>query len=112
MLSVQGRARRPAHGLSITSERSWECRRGSSAERNALNAVIKVLTPSLYAALFGFGVRRGVIGLPFFTTAFLLFLSAATAWSIPDHLWRQSDPQEAGTTKAAAEARPAAAKSE
>ena len=86
-----------------------------AAERNALNAVIKVLTPSLYAALFGFGVRRGVIGLPFFTTAFLLFLSAATAWSIPDHLWRQSDPQEAGTSdaaKAAAEVRPAAAKSE
>ena len=86
-----------------------------AAERNALNAVIKVLTPSLYAALFGFGVRRGVIGLPFFTTAFLLFLSAATAWSIPDHLWRQSDPQEAGTSdaaKAGAEVRPAAAKSE
>ena len=48
-------------------------------------------------------------------TAFLLFLSAATAWSIPDHLWRQSDPLEAGTSdaaKAGAELRPAAAKSE
>ena len=49
--------------------------------------------------------------------------SCVTAWGViggdgvehPDHLWRQSDPQEAGTSdaaKAAAEVRPAAAKSE
>ena len=58
-----------------------------AAERNALNAVIKVLAPSLYAALFSVGVSRGTVGLPFFVTACLLTASAAVAWSIPDAMW-------------------------
>ena len=62
-----------------------------AAERNALNAVIKVLAPSLYAALFGLGVRHGLVGLPFFTTAALLAASACVAASIPDAQWRQRD---------------------
>ena len=60
-----------------------------AAERNALNALIKVVAPSLYAALFAFGVSRGTIGLPFFATGCLLMASAAVAASIPDELWEQ-----------------------
>ena len=66
-----------------------------AAERNALNAIIKVLAPSLYAALFSFGVRRGTVGLPFLVTAILLALSAAVAASIPDGQWEQQQPDAA-----------------
>jgi len=62
-----------------------------AAERNALNAVVKVIAPSMYAALFQLGVTRGAAGLPFFTTAALLLASAAVAASIPDDQWRQQD---------------------
>ena len=88
---------------------------GRAAGRDASASVVYVAKWALCLVAESCVTAWGVIGLLFFTTAFLLFLSAATAWSIPDHLWRQSDPQEAGTSdaaKAAAEVRPAAAKSE
>ena len=66
-----------------------------AAERNALNALIKVVAPSLYAALFALGVSRGAIGLPFFVTSALFVLSAAVAASIPDAQWRQSEESPA-----------------
>ena len=60
-----------------------------AAEQSTLNAIIKVIAPSLYAWLFAVGVRRGVIGLPFYSTALLMFLSAAVASSIPRGQWGQ-----------------------
>ena len=53
-----------------------------SAERNALNALIKVVAPTLYATLFTFGSKRGAIGLPFFVTSALLASSALLAATI------------------------------
>ena len=64
-----------------------------AAERNTLNAVIKVIAPSLYAWLFAFGSARGVLGLPFYSTALLLCVSAAVALSIPEERWTNSSPQ-------------------
>ena len=58
-----------------------------AAERNTLNALIKVIAPSFYASLFAFGVRNGVLGLPFYATAFLMLVSAAIALSIPAAQW-------------------------
>ena len=52
------------------------------AERNALNALIKVVAPTLYATLFTFGSKRGAIGLPFFVTSALLASSALLAATI------------------------------
>lgn len=59
-----------------------------SAERQTLNALVRVAAPSLYAALFAFGATHGVLGLPFYTTALLLLLSASLAYSIPAVLWQ------------------------
>ena len=53
-----------------------------AAERTALNAVIKVIAPTLYAALFAFGAQRGVIALPFYVTASLLAASVVLASTI------------------------------
>ena len=53
-----------------------------SAERTALNAVVKVVAPTLYATLFAFGAKRGVIALPFYATASLLALSVVLAATI------------------------------
>ena len=53
-----------------------------AAERTALNAVIKVIAPTLYAALFAFGAQRGVIALPFYVTASLLAVSVVLASTI------------------------------
>jgi len=53
-----------------------------SAERNALNALVKVVAPTLYATLFTFGSRRGMIGLPFYVTSCLLAASALLAATI------------------------------
>ena len=50
-----------------------------AAERNTLNAIIKVIAPSLYAWLFSLGARRGLLGLPFYSTAALMLVSAAVA---------------------------------
>lgn len=58
-----------------------------AAERNTLNAIIKVVAPSLYAWLFALGVKYGRIGLPFYSTSALLLCSAAVAASIPKHKW-------------------------
>ena len=58
-----------------------------AAERNTLNAIIKVIAPSFYAALFAFGSRRGILGLPFYSTAALMLVSAMIAASIPAHQW-------------------------
>jgi hypothetical protein len=58
-----------------------------AAERNTLNALIKVVAPSLYASLFAFGARHGLLGLPFYSTAALMCLSAAIAYSIPASKW-------------------------
>jgi MFS transporter, DHA1 family, tetracycline resistance protein len=63
-----------------------------AAERNTLNAIIKVLAPSFYAWLFTIGVRRGVLGLPFYATAALMVASAAIAASIPKSDWKQAKP--------------------
>jgi len=59
-----------------------------SAERNTLNAIIKVIAPSAYAWLFAFGASRGAISLPFYFTAILLLCSAAVAASIPAAMWQ------------------------
>ena len=61
-----------------------------AAERNTLNALIKVVAPTLYASLFALGARRGVLGLPFYATALLMLISAAVASSIPPSLWTSS----------------------
>ena len=58
-----------------------------AAERNTLNAIIKVIAPTLYAWLFALGARRGVLGLPFYATAALMCVSAAIAASIPASKW-------------------------
>jgi hypothetical protein len=58
-----------------------------AAERNTLNALIKVVAPSLYAWLFAFGVRHNLLGLPFYATAALMLTSAAIAASIPKRSW-------------------------
>jgi len=55
-----------------------------AAERNTLNAIIKVVAPSLYSWLYVLGSRHGVLGLPFYSTASLMLLSAAIAFSIPN----------------------------
>lgn len=64
-----------------------------AAERNTLNAIIKVIAPSLYASLFALGVRKGILGLPFYSTAALMCVSAAIAASIPKEMWT-SKPAE------------------
>ena len=60
---------------------------------NTLNALIKVIAPTLYAWLFAFGSSHGVLGLPFYSTSALMFLSAAIAASIPAGMWTQSSPR-------------------
>lgn len=62
-----------------------------AAERNALNALIKVIAPSLYAWLFTVGASRGIVGLPFYCTATLLAASAVMAASIPIDAWVQGE---------------------
>lgn len=62
-----------------------------AAERNTLNAIIKVIAPSLYAWLFAVGARRGVKGLPFYATAALMLVSAGIALSIPTHKWSSAE---------------------
>lgn len=59
-----------------------------AAERNTLNAIIKVIAPSLYAWLFAVGVRNGVLGLPFYCTAALMAVAAFVAASIPRSQWQ------------------------
>ena len=71
-----------------------------SAERNTLNAIIKVIAPSLYAWLFALGVRNGVLGLPFYSTAALMLVSAGIAASIPKVQW-SSKPEDGASRKAA-----------
>ena len=62
-----------------------------AAERNTLNAIIKVIAPSLYAWLFALGTQRfGIMGLPFYSTAFLHTCAALVALSIPAALWTSS----------------------
>jgi len=59
-----------------------------AAERNTLNAIIKVVAPSMYAWLFALGSQRfGILGLPFYSTAFLHVCAALVALSIPAALW-------------------------
>ena len=58
-----------------------------AAERNTLNAIIKVVAPSLYAFLFAYGSSHGILSLPFYSTSFLLVCSAIVAASIPKALW-------------------------
>ena len=65
-----------------------------AAERNTLNAIIKVVAPSLYAWLFAFGSTHGVLGLPFYSTSTLMVLSALVAASVPAALWSSSDVAE------------------
>ena len=65
-----------------------------AAERNALNALIKVIAPTLYAWLYTVGVARGVVGLPFYTTSALLACSALMAASIPRSMWEQETQQK------------------
>jgi len=63
-----------------------------AAERNTLNAIIKVVAPSLYAWLFAIGSTRfGMLGLPFYSTAVLHMLAACVALSIPAALWTSSE---------------------
>jgi hypothetical protein len=61
-----------------------------SAERNTLNAIIKVIAPSLYAWLFAFGSTHSILGLPFYSTSVLLLCSAAVAATIPKESWDSS----------------------
>jgi len=58
-----------------------------AAERNTLNALIKVVAPSLYAWLFATGMRHCILGLPFYSTACLMLVSAGIALSIPKGQW-------------------------
>ena len=62
-----------------------------AAERSTLNALIKVVAPSLYTWLFAFGSSRGVIGLPFYATAALMCVSAAIAASISPRQWSSAN---------------------
>lgn len=65
-----------------------------AAERSTLTAVVRVLSPSLYAGLFAFGASRGCVALPFYLSAGLLVLSAAAALSVPSDEWgQQRKPQ-------------------
>ena len=80
-----------------------------SAERNTLNAIIKVIAPSLYAALFAYGAARGVLGLPFYVTGTLLLCSSLMALSIPSALWQSSRPRRMSSTAASDPAAPAQA---
>merc|ERR1711865_1282139 len=59
-----------------------------SAERNTLNAIIKVVAPSIYAWLFAYGASHGMLALTFYTTAVLLAYSALMAATIPAKLWQ------------------------
>lgn len=79
-----------------------------SAERNTLNAIIKVVAPSLYAWLFAVGTSYGVLGLPFYATAFLLACSALLAASIPADLWQSSTANPSAPVKPQAAAGAAA----
>ena len=49
--------------------------------------MIKVVAPTFYAYLFAVGSRRGILGLPFYSTAALMCVSAAIAASIPARQW-------------------------
>ena len=80
-----------------------------SAERNTLNAIIKVIAPSLYAALFAYGAARGVLGLPFYVTGTLLLCSSLMALSIPSALWQSSRPRRMPSTAPSDPAAPAQA---
>ena len=59
-----------------------------AAERNTLNALVKVVAPSFYAFLFEVGVARGVTALPFYVSASLLGLAVLVASTIPAKDWR------------------------
>ena len=59
-----------------------------AAERNTLNALVKVVAPSFYAFLFEVGVARGVTALPFYVSATLLGLAVLVASTIPAKDWR------------------------
>lgn len=66
-----------------------------SAECNALNAIIKVIAPTLYATLFAIGASHGMLGLPFYSTSLLLTCSALMAASIPAHMWQSKKLEKA-----------------
>lgn len=59
-----------------------------AAERSTLNAFVRVLAPSIYAALYTFGASRGVVALPFYFSAALMALAATLALSVPKHQWQ------------------------
>lgn len=65
-----------------------------SAERNTLNAIIKVVAPSIYAWLFAYGASHAMLALPFYTTAVLLACSALMAATIPAKLWQSTQSEE------------------
>eukprot|EP00802_Teleaulax_amphioxeia_P005472 Tamp_05476.p1 GENE.Tamp_05476~~Tamp_05476.p1 ORF type:complete len:545 (+),score=69.55 Tamp_05476:171-1637(+) len=79
-----------------------------SAERNTLNAIIKVIAPSMYAALFAFGSAHGLLGLPFYATGVLLMASALMASSIPSALWQASSPSPPSSSSSSSPSSPEA----
>jgi len=77
-----------------------------AAERSTLNAVVRVLSPTLYAWLFAFGGRRGVVAAPFYFSAVVLILAAALSLTIPSSGWKESATAptgDAGVDKTEAE---------
>jgi len=66
-----------------------------SAERNTLNAIIKVVAPTIYAWLFAWGASHSMLALPFYTTAVLLACSALMAATIPANLWQSTTSNSA-----------------
>jgi len=67
-----------------------------AAERSTLTAVVRVLSPSLYAALFAFGATHGCVALPFYLSASFLLLSAVVSLTVPKSDWGQPRKVESG----------------
>ena len=63
-----------------------------AAERSTLNAIVKVVAPSVFAWAFAYGSKRGVLALPFYLSSALLVLSALLAATVPADQW-SSEPK-------------------
>ena len=63
-----------------------------AAERSTLNAIVKVVAPSVFAWAFAYGSKRGVLALPFYLSSSLLMLSALLAATVPADQW-SSEPK-------------------
>ena len=73
-----------------------------AAERSTLNALVKVVSPSVFAYAFAFGSGVGVPVLPFYLAAALLTLSGLLASTVPSDQWTSTPASSAPTREGTA----------